>query len=245
MKKFSPGVDDKLKYYVYRLIDPRDGQTFYVGKGQGDRVFAHIQRSAKLDQNSENDDLKLDIIGDIVSEELEVIHVIHRHGIEDEQTAYLIESVLIDAFPGLTNKTRGRGAREHGATHAKVLNQRHVPQYIEFGDDPIMVIKINQQSTNAKRGSVYEAVRGGWKVSLKRVNRTPHIVLAVLIPAGKCVGAFQVEANSWRLCDHDPRRKEFDGQRADEAVWSRYFGKFLPDGFSKPGSQIPFRYVNF
>ena len=31
MKKFSKGVAEQLKHYVYRLIDPRDGQTFYIG----------------------------------------------------------------------------------------------------------------------------------------------------------------------------------------------------------------------
>jgi hypothetical protein len=36
---FPPGVAEKLKTYVYRLIDPRNGETFYVGKGKGDRVF--------------------------------------------------------------------------------------------------------------------------------------------------------------------------------------------------------------
>lgn len=30
---FRAGVIEHLKYYVYRLIDPRDGQTFYFGKG--------------------------------------------------------------------------------------------------------------------------------------------------------------------------------------------------------------------
>ncbi len=40
---FPAGVAEKLKTYVYRLIDPRNGETFYVGKGQGDRVFAHIR----------------------------------------------------------------------------------------------------------------------------------------------------------------------------------------------------------
>ena len=37
---FPHDVVDKLKHYVYRLIDPRNGETFYVGKGKGDRVFA-------------------------------------------------------------------------------------------------------------------------------------------------------------------------------------------------------------
>jgi hypothetical protein len=30
-------------FYVYELIDPRDLSTFYVGKGQGDRVRAHVR----------------------------------------------------------------------------------------------------------------------------------------------------------------------------------------------------------
>jgi hypothetical protein len=30
---FSKKIADELKYYVYRLIDPRSGVTFYVGNG--------------------------------------------------------------------------------------------------------------------------------------------------------------------------------------------------------------------
>ena len=30
-------------YYVYELIDPRDGAVFYVGKGQGNRVSQHVR----------------------------------------------------------------------------------------------------------------------------------------------------------------------------------------------------------
>ena len=39
--EFSSEVIEKLKYYVYRLVDPKNGQTFYVGKGCRNRVFAH------------------------------------------------------------------------------------------------------------------------------------------------------------------------------------------------------------
>lgn len=36
------------KYYVYHLIDPRNGQVFYVGKGSGDRINHHERDARKL-----------------------------------------------------------------------------------------------------------------------------------------------------------------------------------------------------
>ena len=36
---FSEEVCNKIGNYVYRLIDPRNGETFYVGKGRDNRVF--------------------------------------------------------------------------------------------------------------------------------------------------------------------------------------------------------------
>ena len=34
IKAFSNEVCAELGYYVYRLVDPRNCQTFYVGKGK-------------------------------------------------------------------------------------------------------------------------------------------------------------------------------------------------------------------
>ena len=44
---FTPEVIEQLQYYVYRLIDTRNGQTFYVGKGKGNRLYAHINDALK------------------------------------------------------------------------------------------------------------------------------------------------------------------------------------------------------
>lgn len=45
---FTEQVCEKLGHYVYRLIDPRNGETFYVGKGTGNRVFQHLQAAAQF-----------------------------------------------------------------------------------------------------------------------------------------------------------------------------------------------------
>ena len=40
---FPAEVTEALRSYVCRLIDPRTGETFYVGKGKDNRVFAHAR----------------------------------------------------------------------------------------------------------------------------------------------------------------------------------------------------------
>src|SRR6476469_6389962 len=100
--KFPVGIAERLNYYVYRLIDPRNGETFYVGKGRGNRVFAHIK--AEVEGDDPNN--KLRRIHDIRLASFQVAHVIHRHGM-DEKTALEVEAALMDAYPGLTNVAGG------------------------------------------------------------------------------------------------------------------------------------------
>jgi hypothetical protein len=38
-------INGSMQYYVYDLIDPRTGKTFYVGKGAGGRVKQHLRDS--------------------------------------------------------------------------------------------------------------------------------------------------------------------------------------------------------
>ena len=107
-KSFPAHAASRLKSYVYRLIDPRNGETFYVGKGRGSRVFSHI----RAEQIPEGDDLenKIKRIREIRLAGFEVAHVIHRHGM-NEATAFEVEAALIDSYPGLTNIAGGTGGR--------------------------------------------------------------------------------------------------------------------------------------
>ena len=52
MEMFSSEVCKKLDYYVYRLIDPRNGETFYIGMGKNNRVFDHMRMELKFDKSS-------------------------------------------------------------------------------------------------------------------------------------------------------------------------------------------------
>lgn len=75
-------LDPKRNYYVYRLIDPRTYQTFYVGKGKGDRVFQHVKDAKSLISKDEDElSLKISLILDIIASGKQVIIVIHRRGL--------------------------------------------------------------------------------------------------------------------------------------------------------------------
>ena len=100
ISEFPVEVIKKLKFYVYRLIDPRNGETFYVGKGQGNRMFQHSKgalTSKGIDGVSESN--KMQKVRQIMAAGLHVIHVIHRPHME-ESVATEVESALIDAYPG-------------------------------------------------------------------------------------------------------------------------------------------------
>src|SRR5688572_28548302 len=112
---FPPEVVQQLKNYVYRLIDPRNGETFYVGRGVGNRVFAHSRAEAGLEGDAV--DNRLARIRAIRLAGLEIAHVIHRHGM-DPTTAAEVEAAVIDAYPGLTNIVGGAGSSDYGPMHA-------------------------------------------------------------------------------------------------------------------------------
>ena len=75
--------EDLNKYYVYRLVDPRNLQTFYIGKGCGDRVFQHangVVKKIALGLDEEIISLKEKLIKEIISAGKKVLPIIHRRG---------------------------------------------------------------------------------------------------------------------------------------------------------------------
>ena len=79
----------KKEYYVYGLIDPRDDEYFYIGKGKGKRFSSHL-KPKRLDFNY----AKLDRIKEIHKSGLEVkIEVLFPN--LDEYSAFELEKIVI------------------------------------------------------------------------------------------------------------------------------------------------------
>ena len=173
---FPEEVSNGLQWYVYRLIDPRNGETFYVGKGRGYRVFAHargeVEEELAHDEEEEGKivDTKLRRIRAIKADGMEVGHIIHRHGLNTQKLAYEVEAAVIDAYPGLTNKVRGHGSDARGS--------RHVTQIVaEYAAEEFVVkhrlLMISIGVFYYRRESPYDAVRYAWRVNLNQINSYP------------------------------------------------------------------------
>lgn len=237
---FSPDVSSRLKTYVYRLIDPRNGETFYVGKGRGNRVFAHI----RAEQGLEGDELdnKVRRIREIRLAGFEVAHVIHRHGM-DEATAFEVEAALIDAYPGLTNIAGGYGTSDVGAMHAREIIRRYSAEPAVF-EHKALLISVNR---SAAETSLYEATRYAWKISRKKALQA-EVILSTL--QGLIVGAFV--ADDWLEAtaenfpgrtDAAPGRLGFIGREAPVSLQKLYVGKRVPDEYRKRGAANPIKYT--
>lgn len=235
---FPPEVIDKLKSYVYRLIDPRNGETFYVGKGKGNRVFAHIRAEI---QDDEVDD-KLNRIHEIHLTGLPVGHVIHRHGMDDK-TAVEVEAALIDAYPGLTNLVGGTDSGDYGAMHANEIIVRYSAQPAQFHHRALLI------SVNRTAGEMplYEATRYAWKINKKRAAQA-EVILATR--QGLILGAFVADQWLEATSENFPNRSVYSagrfgfvGHEAPAELWNLYVGKRVPDEYRKRGAATPIKYT--
>jgi len=230
--EFSSEVRERIGYYVYRLIDPRNGQTFYVGKGQGNRVFQHVAGALTLsDEERETDSEKLKAIHQIHAAGLDVIHVIHRHNM-DEKTALEVEAALIDATPGLTNIQGGTNSNDYGPMHVNELERLYKAEILDVGEEKCLLIKVRQEMVEDR--GLYEATRYCWKLNKARLDSVKYVIATV-----NGIVREVYSPTDWYPVEG---RWAFNGLVApDKSSW-KY--KRIPDQYRRKGMASPCLYVN-
>lgn len=232
-QRFPEEVCQKIGNYVYRLIDPRNGETFYVGKGRNNRVFDHAAGVPDVVKDS-NQRLgaKLDRIRAIKNAGLSVLHVIHRHEISDHAVSE-VEAATIDAYPGLTNIQGGHASSDRGPmNHMELIDKYGLP---EFPVDPrhkLMMININKLDDRSDREAIYNQVRYCWPIKKTRAEKADYVLAVV---RGVVVGAFRPDRWMQAIPENFPdipnadgsesHRIGFVGGEAPEEIWSLYVGQ--------------------
>ena len=248
MNRFSKELHPKIGYYVYLLIDPRDNSIFYVGKGQGDRIFAHAKGALKETEHSTLSP-KIELIKEIIAAGEDVGYRIVRWNLEEDK-AFEIESILIDLLANedlkkngeLKNKIDGRHSPNYGIKTPEEIEAILTRGNLNTSNlnDKLLSITLNQSLVGP---SLYERIRGNWKLNRKRVEKVDY-VLAVY--DGIIIGVFKPE--KWEeVEDIAPNvkkrhRLKFSGEIVEEKdILDKYLYKKLPA--KSKGNANPIKYL--
>jgi hypothetical protein len=243
LPKIQPEVEEKLGYYVYAYVDPRNQRPFYIGKGKAGRVLSHLTVEAENQKGA--------LIEEIKSAGMKPQLDIIQHGLPDEDTALRIEAALIDTLglQLLTNEVYGWRRKFLGRSPLSELVAEYAAKPVEVTDAAIL-IRINQRYyPGMSDEDVYEAIRGIWKVG----SRTSKAKLALAVFGGVVRGVYEIETwhpagtTAYRSRTFTPEkcrsRWEFVGHRVDDRIRERYmYGSVF--NYLPGKARTPLGYVN-
>lgn len=196
LKSFPQSVKEALKFYVYALVDPRDGKIFYIGKGINDRVFNHVQDAVESDDST----LKLETIRAVRRDDKNVEYYILRHNL-NEAEAFLVESALIDLMTYdkfnvknlLTNIVAGHHQWDEGIKTMGEIIELYNCEPLKLNSGEMLLLVSLNKSYNTERAtggyirpSIYDATRMYWKLSARRIKDIKY-VLGVYAGIVRCV----------------------------------------------------------
>jgi hypothetical protein len=239
--EFPRSIHERLKHYVYLYIDPRDDSVFYIGKGNGNRAFAHLTEESEKE--------KVLRIKDIRGEGFEPRIEILVHGLETDEVAKKIEASVIDLLRigNLTNIVRGYESREYGRMSTEQVVATYAAEKAQLRD-PVILININRTFRyGMPKMELYDATRSAWVVGDKRDKAR----YALAVYQGMIQEVYEIKGwypnnstmNSRKADDPevDQERWEFVGRIAEPQTRNRYLYR---DVSEHVGGQNPIRYVN-
>jgi hypothetical protein len=238
---FDQKTIEHLSYYVYALIDPDNNRPFYIGKGQANRVFQHVN-CALLEDTINN---KYDKIREIKDKNGEVKHIIIRHGLTENE-AFEIEAALIDIFQYLdydvTNIQTGHHSQLDGLMSADEIIRRYNAEELKKLSHPAIIININRQYLSTKKArsndAIYAATKEAWVIAKRNLSKIKYVLSEY---RGLVVEVFEVE-NWYEVRDLNGKvRWGFNGKIADQSVRDEYVNKSIARS-KKKGAVNPVRY---
>ncbi len=248
--KFSTSVLNELKYYVYLYSDPTSKKIFYVGKGKGNRVFAHLEDT--------KESAKVEYINKLRTQGLEPDIEILIHGLEDEITALRVESSIIDliGIDRLTNKQSGYKSATFGRMSLSQLVSAYEKQKIDI-KVPAILIRINQAFRySMTEVELYDYTRGQWRLNPENAKKAQYAfavyggiiqeVYSILdwYEAGKTFSIRRNNKNIERGKEEKLEgRYEFIGNLAPQEIRKKYKYKSVEHYFER-GNSNPIMYTN-
>ena len=228
---FSQQVIEKLDYYVYALIDPRDKKEFYIGKGCGNRVFNHIDCALENDTSNE----KLNIIREIVNQGHKVKHLILRHGLT-EKIAFEVEATLIDfiGLDKLSNLQSGHYSSDFGIKTSDEIISMYEAEELDTKEN-VILININRLfKRDLTEKELYDSTRKAWVLGEKR-NKAKY---AVATYKGLTREVYLID--KWIPFDN---RWGFEGEIANKDIRDQLIYKSIKSYFPH-GAANPIKYIN-
>ena len=235
--RITQDIANTLKCYVYVYTDPRNGAPFYIGKGQANRVFAHLDDSADTDKT-----ITIRAIRESGAEpQIDIL----RYGLTESE-ACLVEATVIDliGLPSLANRVAGHHNRSFGLIGTTELIQMLSAKPIDVRHKALLITINRLYRSNMSDRELYEATRGIWRLGSRREN----VVYGMAVYQGIVREVYRIE--SWfpaGTLPYETRdakgfrnsgRWEFEGSIATE-IRDEYIGNSV--GL---GGQNPIRYKN-
>lgn len=235
MFEFSQATIEKLGYYVYCLVDPRNKTIFYIGKGCGNRIFAHEQEVVEKEKNKR--------ISEIKSSGANVEKYIIRHGLTEIEALHL-EAALIDIFSSdvwrsrhLLNIIGGYHILDNGMKSVSEIEAFYCAEDIAKNEIFHNVLIVNINNTYKKLKNVYEATRKSW---LLDENKIKNIDLVISEYKGIFRAIYKPEMWKSEVDEKGRKRWLFEGIDVSEN-YPQYLNK--NNSFKKRGMANPVCYV--
>lgn len=246
--KLSQSTIEKIDYYVYILIDPRDWKTFYVWKGKNNRINDHIKGIFKEDKKETEKNKRID---EIIKSWNKVKQVIVKHGLQCENEAFKIECAIIDIliWEGykLTNIVKWHWSEETWIMDLEDIKIKYEPEEAKFNNDKIILININYlYKKNMRYEEMYEATRKSWRISLERANKADIVCSVYKWIIREVFTINQSREIDEERCKKNPNKQAknmFTWKVASENIRDKYLNKSV-NNYWNQWAQFPIKYIN-